>query len=273
MSIVAISDVHLGIKGANESKFIKFLETRNFEEIDNFVLLGDIIDIWRRDFTKVILECSKSLTLLNDLTGDTKIHYVVGNHDYYLLRLSQLHKDNFPFEVEKSTVIKDESTEFYFTHGYQLEVLCNPHYKSMKTYETFSEQLCLAGDDEGNAADAVYKGIQACRSVLDNLKRLPNNPKAALKSMMEPPEERIRNFNRHNVIEPVEKLAGAETRHYLLGIRPEQFLIYGHTHHPYKDIPNSVANTGSWGFVDPMDHKKKYSYIEITGDVPRLKKF
>lgn len=273
MSIVAISDVHLGMKGADESKFIKFLETRNFEEIDHFVLLGDIIDIWRRDFTKVILECSKSLTLLNDLIGDTKVHYVVGNHDYYLLRLSQLHKDNFPFEVEKSTVIKDESKEFYFTHGYQLEVLCNPHYKSMKTYETFSEQLCLAGDDEGNAADAVYKGIQACRSVLDTLKRLPNNPKAALKSMMEPPEERIRNFNRHNVIEPIEKLAEAETRHYLFGIRPEQFLIYGHTHHPYKDIPNSVANTGSWGFVDPMDHKKKYSYIEIIGDVPRLKKF
>jgi len=122
--------------------------------------------------------------------------------------------------VVKSTVIKGESKEFYFTHGYQLEVLCNPHYKSMKTYETFSEQLCLAGDDEGNAADAVYKGIQTCRAVPDTLKRLPNNPKAALKSMMEPPEERIRNFNRHNVIEPVETLAQVDTRHYLFGIRP-----------------------------------------------------
>ncbi len=273
MSIVAVSDVHLGMKGADERKFIRFLETRKFEEIDHFVLLGDIIDIWRRDFTKVILECSKSLTLLNDLIDDTKVHYIVGNHDYYLLRLSQLLGDNFPFEVEKSTVIKDESKEFYFIHGYQLEVLCNPHYKSMKTYETFSEHLCLAGDDEGNAADAVYRASQLSKSFWHNLKRVPDSPYAALKSMMEPPQKRIRNVERHNVIEPVKNLAKAETRHYLFGIRPEQSLIYGHTHHPYVDIPNNVANTGSWGFVDPMDHKKKCSYIEITGDVPRLKNF
>ncbi|MBN1133516.1 MAG: metallophosphoesterase family protein, partial [Methanosarcinaceae archaeon] len=120
MSIVAVSDVHLGMKGANNQKFIDFLESLDFEKISDFVLLGDIIDIWRRDFTKAVIECSKPLTLLNDLIDDTKIHYVVGNHDYYLLRLFELHGKNFPFEVKKSTVISSKSQEFFFFHGYQL---------------------------------------------------------------------------------------------------------------------------------------------------------
>jgi len=269
MSIVAVSDVHLGMKGANEQKFIDFLESLDFEKISDFVLLGDIIDIWRRDFTKAVIECSKSLTLLNDLVDNTKIHYVVGNHDYYMLRLFQLHSNNFPFEVQKSTVISSQSQEFFFFHGYQLEVLCNPHYKSMKIYETFSENMCLAGDDEGNAADAGYKLFQACNAILHNLKRLPGNPRAAMRSMMEPPETRIRNVHRHNVIEPIMQLAEAETRHFLFGIRPEQFLVYGHTHVPYVKRDGMVANTGSWGFGD----EKKCNYLEIDKDVPVLKEF
>ncbi|NPE31056.1 hypothetical protein HNV12_24490 [Methanococcoides sp. SA1] len=129
MSIVVVSDVHLGMDEANEEKFIDFLKGLDFENIEHFVLLGDIIDIWRRDFTKAVIECSRSLTLLNDLASKTKVHYVVGNHDYYLLRLSELYGDKFPFDVKKSTVIKSKYQEFYFMHGYQLEVLCNPYYK------------------------------------------------------------------------------------------------------------------------------------------------
>ena len=79
-----------------------------------------------------------------------------------ILALGHYYPANFPFEVEKSTVINNKSKEFYFTHGYPLEVLCDPHYKSMKTYETFSEQRCLAEDGKGNVADVVHKGIQAC---------------------------------------------------------------------------------------------------------------
>ena len=269
MSIVAVSDVHLGMKGAKEQKFIDFLESLDFKNISDFVLLGDIIDIWRRDFTKAVIECSRSLTLLNDLVDTTKIHYVVGNHDYYMLRLYQLHGQNFPVEVKKSAVISSKSQEFFFFHGYQLEVLCNPHYKSMKTYETFSENMCLAGDDEGNAADAAYKLFRSCDAILHKLKRLPENPWDAMKSMMELPEKRIRNVHRHNVIKPIMELAEAETRHYLFGIRPEQFLVYGHTHVPYVNPDGMVANTGSWGFGD----KRTCDYLEIIDDVPVLKEF
>jgi len=269
MSIVVVSDVHLGMDEANEEKFIDFLKGLDFEKIEHFVLLGDIIDIWRRDFTKAVIECSRSLTLLNDLASETKVHYVVGNHDYYLLRLSELFGKNFPFEVKKSTIIKSRSQEFYFMHGYQLEVLCNPYYKSMKTYETFSEHMCLTGDDTGNAAEALWKLHQSNKSLWNALKRIPENPYAALKSMMDPPETRIRNSHKHNIIEPIEELAEADTKHFLLDIRPEHFLVYGHTHYPYINNEKKVANTGSWGFGD----EKKFCYMEIVDDKVDLKEF
>ena len=269
MSIVVVSDVHLGTDEANEEKFTKFLKELDFEKIEHFVLLGDIIDIWRRDFTKAVIECSRSLTLLNDLVSKTQVHYIVGNHDYYLLRLSELYGTNFPFDVKKSAIIKSKYQEFYFMHGYQLEVLCNPYYKSMKTYETFSEHMCLAGDDTGNAADALWKLRQSNKSLWNKLKRIPENPYAALKSMMEPPEVRIRNIRKHNAIGPIEKLAEAESKHFLLDIRPEQFLVYGHTHHPYINEEKKVANTGSWGLGD----QKKFWYMEIVDDKVDLKEF
>lgn len=283
MSIIAVSDVHLGIPEANEEKFIDFLTQLDFDEVKHLVLLGDIIDLWRRDFTKAFLESSKSLRLLNDLAAETNVHYIVGNHDYYLLRLKEINGQSFPFEVSKSITLQSESNEpqggsqnesmeYYFIHGHQLEVLCNPYYKSMKTYEAFSEQMCLVGDDTGNAADEAWKLFQSSKSILDCLKRVPDNPHAALKSMMEPPEVRIRNSNKHNVIEPMEELARSNVRNFLLGMKPNQFLIYGHTHYPTNhpgDIKfENVANTGSWG----VGEDRKYWYVKIEdGKVYNLK--
>ncbi|SFM83501.1 UDP-2,3-diacylglucosamine diphosphatase [Methanolobus profundi] len=267
MSIIAVSDVHLGMDGARKDDFTEFIHRVKDMGADHLVLLGDIIDIWRRDFTKAVIECSEPLNALNDILDDTQVHYVVGNHDYYMLRLSEKLKENFPFEVEKTTVIKSMNKEFFFFHGYQLEVLCNPHYKSMQTYEKFSEQMCLAGDDEGDIADAAWKIYQAGRAYIDKLKRLPENIYAAFDSMGNPPEKRLR--GKHDALGSIKDLAGASTRHYLLSIRPEQYMIYGHTHEAYVDKRNMVANTGSWGF----GKDEKLEYIEIANDEVELKEF
>lgn len=163
--------------------------------------------------------------------------------------------------------------DFYFIHGHQLEALCNPYYKSMKTYETFNEQMCLAGDDKGDAADKVWKLLQSSKSILDCLKRVLEDPYAALKSMMESPETRIRNSDKHNVIEPMEKLAESDIRHLLLEMETNQFLVYGHTHYPTSHLdptaPKNVANAGSWGFGED----NKLCYIEIKDDEVYNKEF
>lgn len=97
----------------------------------------------------------------------------------------------------------------------------------MKTYEAFSEQLCLTGDEKFDAAKQAWKLIESSKSFLECLKRIPEDPEGALKSTMERPEKRIRNYEKHNVIEPMIKLKESEIRHFLW-IKPDQFLIYGH---------------------------------------------
>ncbi|WMW25045.1 hypothetical protein RE474_13335 [Methanolobus sediminis] len=43
MSIVAVSDVHLGMKGAKEDEFTEFVDYLNERKVKHLVLLGDIL--------------------------------------------------------------------------------------------------------------------------------------------------------------------------------------------------------------------------------------
>ena len=83
--IIVVSDVHLGCQSSNKKEFMQFLEMCDTPEIDHLVLLGDILDFWRRNNAHVIVENSDVLEKIGHLKAK-KIHYVVGNHDYYILR-------------------------------------------------------------------------------------------------------------------------------------------------------------------------------------------
>lgn len=269
MSIVAVSDLHLGMKGAREDEFAEFIGYLKDRKIEHLVLLGDIIETWRRNFTEAVMECLGTLTTLNSMLEETQIHYVAGNHDFNLLHLDGVLKDRFPFKVKKHVVIRSKEREFFFFHGYQLEVLCNPYYRSMKIYETFCEYMCLAGDNAGNAADRLWEMLLSKRSLWNSLKKFPSAPRSAFMSMRQPPEIRIKNYRKNNIFRPIKELAGADTRHSRLHMRPEQYLIYGHIHEAYVDDDRKVANTGSWGF----GHDQKLEYIEIIDDKVELKEF
>ncbi len=167
-SIIAVSDVHLGmIIGDNkpdsekqrESLFMDFLDTLDFSKISDFVLLGDILDFWRHDYLNVIDEESRYVDKLRELknkyTG-TNFHYIAGNHDYHLIWLKENGAD-YPTDIKKSVVIKSKDKEFYFTHGYQLEVLSWKLYKSIPLYEEFCENMCLVGEDGSQLADNLWK--------------------------------------------------------------------------------------------------------------------
>jgi predicted phosphodiesterase len=64
------------------------------------------------------------------------------------------------------------------------------------------------------------------------------------------------------------RLAESDVRHFLMGIKPNQFLVYGHTHYPTDyfnpgdSIPKTVANTGCWG----IGEDEEFWYLEIEGD-------
>jgi hypothetical protein len=47
-------------------------------------------------------------------------------------------------------------------------------------------------------------------------------------------------------MDAIDRFAKSKARYPLLGMQLNDILIFGHTHRPYIDIENRVANTGAW---------------------------
>ena len=80
--IIVVSDLHLGDPASNRSGFLSFIDEflkPNREEITDLVLLGDILDLWRRNSSTIIID---NLDILQTVCAlGFPVHYIVGNHD------------------------------------------------------------------------------------------------------------------------------------------------------------------------------------------------
>ncbi len=57
LKLKIVSDIHLGYKNADKDAFNRFLDSlQDDTETTDLVLLGDIVDMWRRDAAGVFLE-------------------------------------------------------------------------------------------------------------------------------------------------------------------------------------------------------------------------
>ena len=268
--IIVVSDVHAAERKDDpqvkddDAKFLEFLNHIASQELKaggELVLLGDIIDLWRRDFVLALMESEPIISKLIEMSSNIRIYYLIGNHDFHMLRMSEL-TDTFPFKVTKDLRLKEGGKKYFFIHGYQLEVLANPYYKSLSAYEAFCEGLCLAGDDTGNAADKLWETYQASKSALDNLKRLPTNISETLTSMMKLPDKRL--SGSHKAHSLIDKLAISKAREVYLGMKTDEILVFGHTHDPFCEAEDEVVNTvntGSW----KKRPNQNYTYLEISG--------
>lgn len=80
---IFISDVHLGTRGCQAEKLVKFLDKHH---CDNLYLIGDIIDGWRLS-KRIYWPQSHSEVIRKVLTkskNKTKVYYILGNHDEVL---------------------------------------------------------------------------------------------------------------------------------------------------------------------------------------------
>jgi hypothetical protein len=57
-------------------------------------------------------------------------------------------------------------------------------------------------------------------------------------------------------MDAIDKFAKSKARYPLLGMQLNDIPIFGHTHRPYIDIENRVANTGAWPAWFPNGLKK-----------------
>ncbi len=107
MVILAVSDIHLGYSQSNVDEFDAFLQTTiDRTDVDILVILGDFIDMWRRDISGLFLENHQILQSLLTLQQKKTVYYVAGNHDYHLVlgfRRASLHSGSFASYAHSGT--------------------------------------------------------------------------------------------------------------------------------------------------------------------------
>ena len=254
--IVAVSDVHLGETGFQEqdrqfSNFLDYVQNSLLKEGGDLVLLGDIFDFWRGDLVEVLEEYSGIIEKLLNFPSRVNVHYIVGNHDFYLNEIPEYFNEN-PFKsFGKSMIIKDVQY-FRFIHGYQLEVMTNPYTKDMELYESLAMRLSYHAGITGHAASDIWQVLTS----------LTQHESEYISSMLKDPSSRLN--GKHQGGDMIDVFSKSKTRQFILGGKFD-WLVYGHTHHPFMDDASMTINTGSWG---RNQNPKEMCYLKIENGTP-----
>jgi UDP-2,3-diacylglucosamine pyrophosphatase LpxH len=228
--IMVISDQHLGYENSNVDDFRRFLEYIIFikSDVESIVILGDFVDMWRRDASGVFLEYSDIVyTLLALRSAGIKIYIIAGNHDYHLLRL--LHH-SYPFEFRSELVLPAASGNFKykFKHGWEYDLAQQPR---------IMEALCHNMSDEtGGALSNVYNFLLHFKDHFSSIRDLVafhGGNDGYVKHLMTKPEDRLQPY-----LSDVERKA-------LCDVKDGEKLFFGHTHRPFVSNDFKLINTGS----------------------------
>lgn len=242
MTILALSDVHLGFDRSEKDAFIDFLDWLAARtDISDLVIIGDFLDMWRRDLAGVVFENAEMLQTVAGLKSKFKVHYVVGNHDYYLVELKN---HEYQFDFTTSLELTQAGRKITFKHGWEFD-------PSMP--EPVFEPFCKTTDDEGqrlsDAFDYVTSGWSWWRKLREESKLMDQ-----LEEMLEPAESRLA------------KTVDIINRQACSSVKDGEVLVFGHTHRPFINKKENVANTGSW-IKNELVNK---SYVELENGKPRL---
>jgi UDP-2,3-diacylglucosamine pyrophosphatase LpxH len=142
LKLKIVSDIHLGYKNADKDSFNRFLDSLQSDtETTDLVLLGDIVDMWRRDAAGVFLENWDIVQKIINLKQKMRVHYVAGNHDYHVL---QMRNHSYPFSFAKDLKFTDGKYTYVICHGLEfdphqktaiMEALCHVMYDPIENFE------------------------------------------------------------------------------------------------------------------------------------------
>ncbi|MFX0107866.1 MAG: metallophosphoesterase [Candidatus Hodarchaeota archaeon] len=156
--IVAVTDVHLGYDKSDRDAFVAFIDflMERGKSIENFVIMGDFLDLWTVDNKRLINKNKELLGKLSEMKEQgliRNIHYVVGNHDFIIKSLEgefeilAIFEFRKPESTEKDwlTLIPDaqrgSKKTFGFMHGHQLV-----EGQIGEAYDGLCVHLCKQGD-------------------------------------------------------------------------------------------------------------------------------
>ncbi len=259
--IVVVSDVHLGTDKCDRPAFDSFLDwLRDEPEITDLVLLGDIVDMWRRDASGVFLESRETMGRLLSLQPRIKLHYVAGNHDHHVQHLKNAKEYfRYPFEFAPELTLTDGPFTYRFIHGHELEYGTRDEDPLM--YMVI-EALChVMSDGEGHFEDEVWGLVTRTWSEITYFisaitLRKKRQIKLAARRLQSDPETRLKETRKEIDRRALRKQGG----------RSNEVLVFGHTHHPFIDEQENIVNSGSWVTSSPVHN----TYVVLSGGKPRL---
>ena len=173
LKLTIVSDLHLGYKNADKESFNRFLDhLQSDKQTTDLILLGDIVDMWRRDASGVFLENWDIVQKIINLKQKMRVHYVAGNHDYHVL---QMRGHSYPFSFSENLKFTDGDHTYTIRHGLEfdphqkavlMEALCHVMYDPVEGFEnlfgvTQPPEMRLSqilGDVEKRAVSSVKKG-------------------------------------------------------------------------------------------------------------------
>ncbi len=112
---VVVSDVHLGSKWSSAKEATKFLRENSCERL---ILNGDIIDGWaimRGSKEKWTREHTSFIKAILDISLDTEVIYVKGNHDDFLDRLVPISMANI--SLVNDYILECGEKRYFVLHG------------------------------------------------------------------------------------------------------------------------------------------------------------
>jgi UDP-2,3-diacylglucosamine pyrophosphatase LpxH len=248
LKVVVTSDQHLGYPESDKAAFIAFLDNlRQDTEVTHFVLLGDVVDMWRRDASGVFLESHDVIEKVLALQSKgVQVFYVAGNHDYHVLSLVH---PGYPFKFIKDLTLTDGSVNYRLVHGYEFD----PDQKT-----TLMALLCrVMSDSEGAVEDQLWTDLHSLNNIFSKIE--PSFVRKDIDGLIDRvrrrPEERLQGSSLNQINAKACKTA-----------QPGEILVFGHTHVPFVNKAENVVNTGSW-VKDANPHN---TYVELIGGRPHL---
>jgi UDP-2,3-diacylglucosamine pyrophosphatase LpxH len=244
---VFVSDVHLGTRGTQAAKFLRFLKALS---CDHLYLIGDIVDFhgmprrwhWEGTHGEILAE------LLAIRARGTRVTYIPGNHDWFVRGYEQL--DIGGVKVARKAVHETaDGRRFLLVHG---------------------DEFDRAGRLATILADAVVEVVGAVARVGNGIRRAAGFPWLPLAS-------KVRHAAQHLVphVARFEAAAAAEARR--LGV---DGIICGHLHLAAMKLAGGTlyCNTGDWvdsctairedrgGRLALVDHAGASGRVQVSED-------
>lgn len=231
MKAICLSDVHLGYEKSESEAFRAFLNELPTLNPDYFIILGDFIELWRRDIAGPLLEYSDVLAKLKELNKQMEVVLIAGNHDWHFMRMGRK-PDMYPlpFRFKEVFTIHMDNFFYSFKHGHQYDPICK--------WERPDNMLCYSPEDIFRFTDLISWFLE---------RKIWERPVFLYSSRIRDP----------GYIKKIPTLIELVRSRAKFDRRANEFLVHGHTHQSILDTENMYADTGCW-----VDGQRNYLLIE-----------